>query len=458
METTKKSKTMMLYAVGFTSFISSFLSSAINIALPAIGTELSMNAVKLSWTIMSYLLTSAIFLVPFGKLSDLLGRKRIFIWGNIIILTTSLFCGISDSGSLLVIMRAIQGVGGAMIYATSLAILTNIFPQGERGKALGISTAAVYLGLSIAPVIGGFLTQSLGWRSIFFILIPFELTVIFLTVIFLPADNIKAKLAGFDVKGSFVYMIAISAFITGFSQLPEQHAIILTSLSIILLFIFIYIELHHKFPVMDLSLFKINRIFAFANLSAFINYATTAAISFILSLYLQYIKGMSPAETGILLISQPVLMTIFSTFSGRWSDKIDPRVLSTIGMSITVVGLVMLTLVSESTSNIFIGVSLAIMGSGFGLFSSPNTNSVMGSVSKQQTGIASATLGSMRLTGQMMSLGVATLIIHLFIGDGDIIPSTHPLFMRSVKLLFIIFSVLCFSGIFVSWARGRRNG
>ncbi|HPS25834.1 MAG TPA: MFS transporter, partial [Bacteroidales bacterium] len=173
----KENRIVMLYVVGFTSFVISFLSAAINIALPHIAEEFSINAVMLSWIPMSFLLASAVLLIPFGKISDLFGRKRMFLAGNVIVFITSLLCGLSVSGTVLILMRAFQGIGGAMIYATGMAIITNIFPPEERGKALGINTASVYLGLSIAPVIGGFLTQIWGWRSIFFALLPFELAV-----------------------------------------------------------------------------------------------------------------------------------------------------------------------------------------------------------------------------------------------------------------------------------------
>ncbi|MDP4281475.1 MAG: MFS transporter [Bacteroidota bacterium] len=457
MRITKSHKSIVLYSVVFTSFVNPFLSASINIALPGIGRQFLMNAVTLSWVAMAFLLSSAVFLVPFGKLSDLYGRKRIFIWGNGIIFITTILCSLSNRGIILIIMRAIQGVGAAMLYATGMAIVTHLFPSRERGKALGINVAAVYLGLSLAPVIGGFLTQTWGWRSIFWVLLPFELTVMILANVFLPKDHEKASLNTFDFKGTFLYMVAVSALMIGFSKIPDLHAIILTIAGTGLLIFFIVIEMRERYPVMEIRLFKGNRIFAFSNLSAFINYATTFAVSFILSLYLQYVKGMSPRDTGILLISQPVLMMLVSTFSGRWSDKYDPRILSSLGMAISVVGLIMLSFITESTSNLFISISLVVLGSGLGLFSSPNTNAIMGSVGKQYLGIASATLGTMRLTGQMMSLGLATLMIHLFIGDAHITPSTHASFVNCVRLLFIIFGVFSFFGIFASLARGKKE-
>ena len=448
---------LVLYAVVFTSFVNPLLSAAINVALPDIAAEFSMNAVTMSWVAMSLLLSSAIFLVPIGRLSDLYGRKRFFIWGNIIIFLTTLLCGLSVSGTMLIILRAIQGVGGAMLFATGMAIITHLFPPEKRGRALGLNVAAVYLGLSLAPVLGGFLTQVWGWRSIFFVLLPFELVVLFLSVLFLHRDHKKANLRNFDYKGTVLYMLAISALITGFSRLPEWYAVVLTTSGLLLSGLFVTIELKQQHPVMNISLFKHNKVFAYSNLSAFINYATTFAVSFILSLYLQYIKGMSPRDTGLLLISQPVLMTFVSTFSGRLSDKYDPRILSSLGMAITVIGLILLAFISETTSSMYISLSLVILGSGFGLFSSPNTNSVMGSVSKQYLGIASATLGTMRLTGQMMSLGLATLMIHLFIGDARITQAVHSPFMDSIRLLFLIFVLLSILGIFASLARGKKT-
>ncbi|MTK51840.1 MFS transporter [Paludibacter sp.] len=457
MATIRENKTIVLYAVVFTSFVIPFLSAAINVALPDIARQFSLNAVTLSWIAMSFLLSSSVFLVPFGKLADLLGRKRIFICGNIIVGITSLLCGLSVSEGMLIGVRVIQGIGGAMMYATGMAIITHIFPPNERGKVLGINVAAVYLGLSIAPVAGGFLTQLWGWRSIFFVLVPFEIAITIASAVFIKPDGTKNSLDAFDFKGSAIYMLAISALMYGFSKLPDTNAIILAVAGVALLLWFIRVELHCSIPVMEIGLFRNNRIFAFSNLSAFINYAATFAVAFILSLYLQYIKGMTPRDTGLLLISQPVVMMIVATIAGRLSDKYDPRILSSTGMSIIVAGLLMLSFISEDTSRTFLIISLIILGAGFGLFSSPNTNSVMGSVSKQYLGIASATIGTMRLTGQMMSLGLATLMIHLFIGESHITPAQHPAFVTCVRLLFVIFAILCFIGVFASLARGKKN-
>ncbi len=447
----------LLFVIILTSLINPFLGAAVNIALPKIGDEFSMNAVTMSWVAMSFLLSSAVFLVPLGKAADILGRRKIFLCGNIIVALSSLFCALSTSGIILIIFRLIQGIGSAMMFGTGMAIITSAFPPHERGKAIGINVSAVYLGLSIAPFAGGFLTQLFGWRSLFLVTLPFGLLVVVITGLFIKSEWADARHEKFDFTGSFIYVIAVSLLMYGFSKLPETYAFVLTGAGITGLVLFISVELNRQYPVLNIRLFRTNRIFAFSNLAALINYAATFAIGFVLSLYFQYIKGMKPLQAGAILVTQPFIMMIIAGFSGRMSDKTDARILSSLGMAIIVVGLVLLSFVEENTRKEFIIISLLILGTGFGLFSSPNTNSIMGSVEKKYLGIASATVGTMRLTGQMLSMGVATMIIHALLGNASIEPSNFQLFMTSVRIIFILFSFLCFLGIFASLARGKSS-
>ncbi|MEN6455952.1 MAG: MFS transporter [Prolixibacteraceae bacterium] len=454
-DTAGYSRNILLLIIILNSFTNPFLGAAVNIALPQIGQDFAMNAISLSWVAMSFLLSSAVFLVPLGKLADITGRKRIFLYGNALITLSAVLCIFSTSGNMLIAFRALQGIGSAMTFGTGIAIITSAFPVQERGRAIGISVTAVYLGLSVAPFLGGILTQTFGWRSLFFVTIPSGLLVIFLTWFAIKVEWAEARSELFDYRGSLVYMLAISSLMYGFSKLPDPVAIILTMTGIAGVIFFIWLELKTPYPVLNIQLFRSNRIFAYSNLAALINYAATFAITFLLSLYLQYIKGLSPREAGIVLVTQPLLMTIFASISGRMSDQYDSRILSSTGMGIIVVGLVLLACLSEETSLSFIVVSLAILGTGFGLFSSPNTNAVMSSVEKRYLGVASATIGTMRLTGQMMSMGIATLVIHVFIGKAQITSANHHLFLSGVTTVFILFSLLCFLGVFASLARGR---
>jgi EmrB/QacA subfamily drug resistance transporter len=454
-ESDTRSRRLILLLIIITSFINPFLGAAINIALPSISKEFSMGAVGMSWVAMSFLLSSAVFLVPLGKLADIKGRKRVFFVGNIVLTATSILCALSSSGAMLIALRGIQGIGSAMVFGTGVAIITSVYPPKERGKAIGITVTAVYVGLSLAPFLGGILTQYLGWRSIFYATVPFGLLVIWITWRYVKEEWADARGERFDLTGSILYVLSMSAFMYGFSRLPEVPAIVLVTLGLLGLTGFVILEMRRKFPVFNMVLFTSNRLFALSNLAALINYATTFAITFLLSLYLQYILGMSPRDAGMILITQPVLMAIVASISGKLSDTRDPRILASMGMAIIVVGLIMLTFLTETSSITYLVVILAVVGFGFGMFSSPNTNAIMGSVHKKYLGLASATVGTMRLTGQMMSMGIATLILHLFIGNRAISAQYSAEFMTSMRITFIIFAVLCVVGVFASLARGK---
>jgi EmrB/QacA subfamily drug resistance transporter len=448
---------LILFAIIITSFINPFLGAAINVALPAISGEFSMGAIGISWVPMAFLLSSAVFLVPLGKLADIKGRKRIFFVGNIIIALSSILCALSPSGDMLILFRAIQGIGSAMVFGTGIAIITSVYPPTERGKAIGFTVTSVYIGLSLAPFLGGILTQYLGWRAIFYLTIPFEMIVIWVIWRYVKEEWADAKGEKFDLSGSLIYLLSMSAFMFGFSRLPDLSAIFLTSAGFLGLIIFSIVEMRVKSPIFNIRLFASNRLFAFSNLAALINYATTFGITFLLSLYLQYIKGLSPRDAGMVLITQPVLMAIVASISGRLSDKYDPRILASAGMGVLVAGLLMLTFLSGETSLSRLVVILAVVGFGFGLFSSPNTNAIMSSVNRTYLGVASATVSTMRLTGQMMSMGIATLILQIYIGNQQISAANAEGFLNSMKTTFAVFVVLCIVGLFSSLARGKSN-
>ena len=448
---------MVLLIAVMSSFLTPFTSSSVNIALPSIGTQLSLNAVALSWVATAYLLAAAVFLVPFGRTADIYGRKMIFRFGIIIDAIASILCATSNSGEWLIVFRALQGVGGAMIFGTGIAILTSVFPANERGRALGISTAAVYTGLSVGPLVGGFLTGHFGWRSIFLLNAFLGLMIIVVVFWKLKGEWAEAKGESFDYVGSIIYSLALVAVFYAFSVLPALWGIWLIIIGVIGLVAFVRWEMRQKHPVLNISFFRNNTVFAFSNLAALINYSATFAVAFLLSLYLQYVKGFSPEHAGLILIAQPVIMVICSPIAGSLSDRIEPRIVASIGMALTTAGLVMLTFLNNDTGLQFILISLVILGLGFGFFSSPNTNAVMSSVERKFYGVASGTLGTMRLTGQAFSMGMALLLFALYIGRVQITPEYYPLFLKSMKIAFSISAALCFGGIFASIARGRTH-
>jgi len=450
-------KRSVLLVTTAVSFLTPFMASSVNIALPSIGREFAMDAVLLSWVSSAYLLAAAIFLVPFGRISDIYGRKKIFTHGITIYTLSSFLAGISPSPLLLIFFRILQGIGGSMIFGTGVAILTSLFPEGKRGKALGINVASVYLGLSLGPFIGGFLTEHLGCRSIFLINVPLGLIVVSAVLWKVKGEWAEARGERFDFFGSAIYSFTLIAVMYGFSLLPRTTGGAVILLGVVGFMAFVTWEMNTQSPVLDINLFRNNRVFAFSNLAALIHYSATFGVGFLLSLYLQYIKGYGPLHAGSILVCQPAMQAIFSPLAGRLSDKIEPRIVASSGMGFTVAGLFLLTFLNETTTLGFIIASLLLLGFGFALFSSPNTNAVMSSVEKKYYGVSSGTLATMRLIGQMLSMGIATLLFAIYIGRVQIATESYPPFLRSVKAAFIIFAVLCFGGIFASLSRGKMR-
>jgi len=445
----------VLLVATMASFLTPFMGSAVNIALPSIGEEYALDAVLLTWVATAYLLAAAMFLVPFGRLSDLMGRKRIFLWGMVVITILSLALGLSPSGEMVVVLRFVQGIGAAMVFGTGLALLTSVYPKEDRGKVLGINVAAVYVGLSVGPFVGGLITQELGWRWVFFLIVPMGVLVIGTVLWKLKGDIAGAKGEPFDLPGAVMYSLAITFVLLGFSSLPGTLGIALLVAGLLGTFLFIFWGYYAQSPLLDIKLFLHNRVFAFSNLTALIHYSATFAIAFLLSLYLQIVKGMPPTQAGLVILVQPILMAIFSPLTGRLSDSVEPRLVASLGMTLTTGGLAMLTFLTKDTEILMITLSLVIIGIGYSLFSSPNTNAIMSAVEPRSYGVASGTVGTMRLLGQVFSMGIATMLFAVFLGREQITPELEDEFMMAVNVAFAIFTFLCFLGIFASLARGK---
>lgn len=344
-----------------------------------------------------------------------------------------------------------------MIFGTGVAIVTSVFPPGERGKALGIYITAVYLGLSLGPFLGGLMTQYLGWRSIFFVNVPIGITTVVIVLWKLKGEWTGFRGEKFDLAGSVLYGAAVIAVMYGFSYLPDFKGAALIAAGILGVLGFALYELKIPSPVLDIRLLTKNRIFALSNLAALINYSATFAVTFLLSLDLQYTKGFTPEHAGFILIAQPVVQAMVSPVAGRLSDRIEPRIVASAGMALTAIGLFLLIFLTETTPLWHMVLTLLILGAGFGLFSSPNTNAIMSSVDKRFYGVASGMNGTMRLLGQMLSMGIAMMIFAVVIGPVEITPEYYSRFVLSLHYAFILFTVFCTLGIFASLARGKTS-
>jgi EmrB/QacA subfamily drug resistance transporter len=451
-------KRVVLFVASTASFLTPFMASSINIAIPSIGREFSADAITLSWISTAYLLAAAMFLVPMGRVADIHGRRKVFLAGMAGYTVVSFLCALAASEAMLIALRALQGFTDAMMFGTSLAIVTSVYPPAQRGRALGITVASVYAGGALGPFIGGTLTQFLGWRSIFLLTMVLGLLVTGLALWKVRGEWAEARGQKMDVVGSLFYACALFAVMYGFRLLPAVTGLWLLAGGTVLLAAFVLRESRVASPVLDVSLFRRNSVFALSNLSALINYAATFALSFLLSLFLQYIKGFSPRSAGLIMLTQPVMMAVFSPLAGRLSDRVEPRIVASAGMAMSTAGLLLTAFLGRASSLAHIIAILMLCGLGFGLFSSPNTSAIMGSVERKHYAVASATTGAMRLIGQMLSMGIAALIIAVYVGEVEITPERYAAFLGAFRSGFFIFAALCGVGIIASLSRGRIHG
>lgn len=444
-----------MFVATLTSFMGPFLISSVNVALPAIQSELGLNAVQLSWIATAYLLAVAVGLVPAGKVADIHGRKKIFATGLGVYVIGAVFSIFAGSAFTLIFSRVVQGLGAAMFVTTGMAIITSIFPPHKRGRVIGLYVAAVYVGLSVGPFVGGILTQYLGWRSIFVVTLPMGVGSLLLTLYVLKGEWRGEAGQQLDLVGCFLYAASILSLVYGASRLPAGVGVVLTLIGFVLLAVFIMHQKRARFPVFEVNLFAENKRFAFSSFAALLNYSATFSVTFLLSLYLQYIKGMTPQAAGTILMAQPVIMAFFSPAAGRLADRIEPRYLATAGMAITVLGVFLFRMLDADSAVLAIIANLVLLGFGFALFSSPNMSAIMGSVEKRHYGLASGVVATMRLLGQMGSMAVAMVVLTIMVGRRQIEPSNYGQFLDAIHVVFAISAFSCLIGVYFSWFRGE---
>lgn len=455
MDTMQTSQRAALIVAILTCFNGPFMASSITVALPSIGQEFAMGPILLGWISTSFLLAIAPLMIPFGRLGDIYGRKKIFVAGLFMLLVASLLIAIAHSGEMIIACRVLQGISSAMIWASIIPIMLAAVPIGERGHVLGLATAATYFGLSVGPFLGGIITHYLGWRFIFWLNIPFSLALLGVTHFTFEGDQKKAMEERFDLIGAFLLGGGLFAIMYGFSSLPAISGTILIGAGILDIICFVFFEMKTAQPIIDINLFRHNAVFAFSNLAALINYAATFAVTFLLSFYLQDVKSLTPQFAGLVLVAQPIVQALFSPMIGRLSDRLEPRLLASWGMGFTLLGLIMLVFLDGKSALFYVLLCLTILGFGFALFSAPNTNAVMSAVDRQVYGVASATLATMRQLGMTFSMGIVMMTMSMLLGKAAITTTNHGQFLDSMRISFVIFALMCCGGIFASLARGN---
>lgn len=444
----KDSRSFALILAVLASFLTPFVGSSINIALPQISQELSINALIMGWIPTAYLLVLAVLLIPVGRFSDIYGRKKVFMVGIIVFTISSFLAGFSTSGEILLLFRVIQGIGSAMIFANVNAMVASVFPVMERGRALGIAVTGAYLGLFLGPFLGGILTDNLGWRSIFFFNVP--LGIITTWAAYQLKEEWRPALGeNFDIKGTIILGISLIMVVMGLTQLPEIEGAIILIIGLLVGLIYYLYQNRIETPVFDLNIFK-NRVFGFNSLATLISYTASYPLIFLLSLYLQYALKLNPATAGLVLSVQPLFVTLLSTYAGKLSDKKDSRKLAALGMSLISISTFALAFFNTYVWEII--VILSLMGTGFALFGTPNNNIVFSSVKKKYFGVAGASLSTMRVVGQLMGMAFSLLLLNVFIGGTFIGPENIDLFKLCIQISFVLFGILCLVAILVTWS------
>ena len=443
-------KNLILVICTVLSFFTVFAVNAVTIVIPSIASEYHMSNIIQNWVTIIFLLVVAVLSVPAGQISGKYGLKKVTIVSVILFIIISIANVLVTSQEQFLACRLILGISLAFINVTSMAMIVSAFPPEERGTALGINITGVYIGLSLSPVLGGILNYNLGWRSVVLFGVPFLFVILVLLLTRISDEWITFKGIPIDIKGSISYGVGMALFMYGFTILNTQQGIILTVLGIAILVVFGIIELRQNHPVFDIRFFK-NHKFLSANFASLCAYLATYAVTTILNYHLQYIKGLDSQTAGIILLAAPLCQVVLAPIAGRLSDKFVPQILAAMGMALGTISLFLFSSLNAQTPMLYLIISMIVYGIGFGLFSPPNTNVIMGSVPPKDTSIASASVATMRTVGQAMSMGILTLVFAFVMGDVPIIEQFYPLLTQSCQITCIICVVLCVLSVFASF-------
>jgi EmrB/QacA subfamily drug resistance transporter len=442
-------KWWVLIAIGTGSFMAALDGSVVNTILPVLREAFNSNVATVEWVVTVYLLVLSGLLLTFGRLGDLRGHKSIYVWGFGIFIVSSALCGTAWSPAWLVIFRGLQAIGGAMLASNSPAIVTGNFPAEQRGRAFGLISTMTYLGLTVGPSLGGWLTHIFGWRTVFYINVPVGALAFILSMVFIPKDSASESHQKFDLPGAMTFLAGLTLLMLGLNKGADwgwSSFFVLGPLvgAVILAVIFILIEQHSPAPMLDLSLFRIP-LFSASAANAVLNYICVFSITFLMPFYLIQGQGLNPAQAGLLLTVQPVMMAITAPISGALSDRIGSRLPGMIGMGLLAVGLFLLSRLGPETELWLVVLGLAVAGAGTGTFISPNTSALMGAAPRLRQGIASGVQAAARNFGMVLGIGLAGAIFTTHLAQ-----NTADSFYAGIELGFLVATGIAVLGVVVS--------
>lgn len=445
---------LTLISICVATFLMPLNMSSVNVALPAIAADLNVDAVLISWIPTMNLLGAIALQLPAGRIADMIGRKKVFLAGLLLFTLSSVAVILIDDIYWLLLMRLLQGIAGAMVFGTGMAIVSQVFAQHGRGMALGLTSTSVYLGLTCGPPIGGWLTEWWDWHAVFLAPLPLAVLCAVLVAIHVRETE-RQQDQHLDWVGSLLFIAASSLFFVGLSELPELLGGMLALGGLLLLAAFVYQQEHSPYPLIRLRRMVQNLVFFRSIQASFLMYAANYPLQFLLSLYLQYIRGLSPADAGQLMLLQAMMMAILAPLAGRLSDRLEPRILASLGCVFFAIGFVILALLDQDSGLSQVVIALLVMGTGFGLFSSPNNNGALSVVPHDKLSIASSLLNISRTLGNMLGMAVVVFLFNLFIGNAQLVPEQYPALMRLLEIAFMLCAGYALMAAWRSWSRGK---
>lgn len=425
------------------SFLAPFMVSALTVAIPNIGIEFKMDAVAMSWLATVFFLAASMFLIPFGRLADILGVKRIFSTGIGIYFISALLAALAPSAPVLIVARFTTGLGAAMIFGTSFALLSLSLSERERGAALGINIASNITGFALGFFLGGIFTYYLNWRFIFLSTLPISLIVLGLIRFRLPGECALSKGERFDLIGSALIAVQLFLLIRGLTEIPSLRGGLFILAGIAVLSLYILRQSKDTYPVIDLGLFRKNRCFSFSNVAIMLYTTSNLAAVFLFSLYLQYIKGLDAMSAGLILLASTLITAALTVYAGRLSDRMNLHSLASIGIIISLAGLLTMTFISFDTPILLALMEMILISAGGAFFYPPLMKIILGSISKDRYAMGSSLAETMRLIGNATSMAAVSIAFAIYLGGANIIPDSYPAFLISMKQVLAAFAVLC---------------
>lgn len=449
-----KNRWVILAVVILAPFMATLDGSIVNVALPKMMTSLSVSMASIEWVVTSYLIVISSTILLFGRLGDINGKSNVFKWGFLIFTVGSLMCGLSPNLGFLILSRCIQAVGAGATMANSQGIITQVFPAGERGRALGISGTAVALGTMVGPALGGIIIQFFRWHYIFLINVPIGIFAIIASAKLLPLSTKKAE--SLDIVGAILFAFSIVLLFyglingqeTGYSNL----IIILCFIFAIIFFIlFIGFERKKENPLLDLSIFS-NSLFSLSIFTGFLTFLALSSSNIIQPFYLENVLSLNPAKTGMIMMVSPIILSIVAPASGHLSDKIGSEFLTFVGLFISIIGFLLMATLKVNTPIYILLIFIALMSLGNGLFQSPNNSLVMSTVSRDKLGIAGSINGFVRNLGMVTGISIATTLLYTMMSVKlgykvtGYVPGKNETFVYGMKYVYLAAASFCIIG------------